>query len=337
MDEFNLIRKIVEEFPRASGQVNRVFESDAEIIRLGNRTLAVTIDEYSEEEDYFSSADPRILGWNLVIATMSDLLAVGATPEYFLQVIGVPEVSPETFCRELAKGVGEGLAANGAFLIGGDLSGGKTWRYVGNAIGTIEGNPILRKTERDSLLLYVTGKLGCGNLSALNRKYQAKFESRKTLMERVGGEVFLAMDTSDGLRNTLLTLSMVNPQHTFLIDSDQVPVHQDAATFGKFTKVPPEGFLFGSAGEYELVLGIDPTNKIRFEKAVQREATLIGSMERGRKLQPGLYWNRKEFKKPKPDIPLTIDPRENPDREAYIKEILKTVKTLFYSDPSAGS
>ncbi len=354
MDEFNFIKKLVEGIARSPDQLNKPFESDSEIIKLGNRNWAFTIDEFSEDEDFFSSGDPFLLGWNLVIATISDLLAVGATPAFFLQVIGVPESMPQKgtaggkrsskgtkimdndrsdpgdFCDGLMKGVSAALKHNNSFLIGGDVSKSSGWRYVGNAIGSFDNQPILRTTEKESLCLYVTGEFGAGNLPALDRNYQVRLNSRIKEMESMRDHLALAMDTSDGLRNTLLTISRVNPRHALVADIDSAPIQPDVKAFCLKNRIPPEGFLFGSAGEYELLVGVEESNRAGFESAISRKATFIGKMTMENGLSPGLYWNKKGVKNDIADFPLSIDPRDGTSREKYVREIVSTVKRLFY-------
>jgi len=336
MDEFNLITHLVQGLPRCPDQRNRLFECDAEIVPCGDRLLAATIDEYTDEEDFFHAFDPELLGWNLATATISDLLAAGAVPAWYLHVVGLPPDREGRFSQGLMKGIGEALAHNHAWLLGGDVSNAPRWRYVGNALGFVDRHPVLRTTDRPHLLLYATGRFGAGNLAAMDHAYQPRFESRAALMGRLRPLVRLGMDTSDGLRSTLVTLARLNPRHRFVVDVDTVPIHSHLQVFCAKTGIPSEGFLFGSAGEYELVLGIDPADRDRAEDLFQGEAACIGAMSATSAAPTGLHWNKQGLSEPRADIPLTIDPRDNPDREAYVHEILSAIGRLFYSPGARG-
>lgn len=330
MDEFDRIGQIVLAMPRCREQLNGVFESDAEIVTMGNRRLAITIDEFSAEEDGFPAGDPELLGWNLAIATISDLLAVGADPAWFLQVVSVPDTRPESFCSDLMRGVGAALEVSGAHLIGGDLSRAPDWRYVGNAVGFCESEPILRKSGAGILHLYATGPMGIGNLAFVNPGYRLKLSSRREFMVRLREYISLAMDSSDGLRNTLLTLLRVNPGHTITAVADGAVIHPDVLEFCVQSHFPPEGFLFASAGEYELILGVEPARKDRFEQAAGNAVIPIGTMSATRDRPGTLLWQHSRLASPEPDIPLSIDPRGTSDLSGYIGENLRVVKRLFY-------
>jgi thiamine monophosphate kinase len=136
------------------------------------------------------------------------------------------------------------------------------------------------------------------------------------------------MDSSDGLRNTLTTLCMVNPSAEITVDADAIPVHPDVAAFCKSSGMPKQGFFLGSGGEYELVIGVYPGQREAFEKACRKgEATCIGSLTKSD--NPGLFWQKTAESPAKPDMPLQIDPRFHKDRQGYIEEILKVTHHLF--------
>ncbi|PKL45189.1 MAG: hypothetical protein CVV41_03615 [Candidatus Riflebacteria bacterium HGW-Riflebacteria-1] len=328
MDEFTAIRAMAAAFTRSPAQQNALFESDAEVFSIGSNRLAITTDEFCEEEDGFRSSNIEQLGWNLVAATLSDLAATGADPAFFLQVLGLPEKDSDRFGIELTRGISAALRASNCFMLGGDTSCGEHWRYVGTAIGTFSGEPLFRSTNAERLLLYATGSFGDGNLSALNPDYQAKFELHHDFMRRARPFLGLGMDSSDGLRNTLVTLCMVNPGGRITVNADAVPIHPDVATFCRAAGMPPQGFLLGSGGEYELVVGVYPEHQTAFNNICQNgEATCIGSIEKSH--QHGLFWQKTDSSAAKPDIPMRIDPRFQKDRRAYVAEIIEITHRLF--------
>ena len=80
--EKDIITRIANQLPRSNKQLNNLFESDSEIIQFGSKKLLLTIDEFSDE-DHFRNHDPYILGWNLAVATISDILASGGQPTFY--------------------------------------------------------------------------------------------------------------------------------------------------------------------------------------------------------------------------------------------------------------
>ena len=79
--ENKIINDLTKSFHRSPKQLNKVHETDAEIIRLENspNDLAITIDTISEEIKTGLYSDPYQIGWMSVMVNMSDLTAVGAS------------------------------------------------------------------------------------------------------------------------------------------------------------------------------------------------------------------------------------------------------------------
>jgi len=101
--ERELIEALTAGFAQAPEQLNTTHEADAEILRLGAELWAATVDDFSAEEDLFFDADPWLIGWNVVTATLSDLLCVGAVPRFFMPAVCIP---PELDARS-AGGAGD--------------------------------------------------------------------------------------------------------------------------------------------------------------------------------------------------------------------------------------
>jgi len=77
-----LVESLVRALPRSSLQRNGVGESDAELVRLpgSDLLLAITNDAIVEEIEIGLYRDPYLIGWVTVVASASDLAAVGADP-----------------------------------------------------------------------------------------------------------------------------------------------------------------------------------------------------------------------------------------------------------------
>lgn len=326
--EMSLIKSMLEGVERSPNQENRPFESDAEIFSSGNSRLAVTTDDFCEKEDGFNSCDLELLGWNLVIATISDLIAAGAEPAYFLHVLGLPESNPEKFGKGLMNGINHALKESGCHLLGGDVSCSSEWRYTGTAIGTLEDEGIRRISKSDKLLLYATGNYGDGNLSAIDCTFKVKFELRLEFMRRVRQYLGIAMDTSDGMRNTLATLCILNPGARITVETVSIPIHPQVKSYCEKSEMPVQSFLLGSCGEYELVVGVFPDQWAGFEQACKPgEASYIGILERSE--TPGLFWKCSRESEARADIPVTVDPRFQSNRQHYIENIIETGRKLF--------
>lgn len=76
------IKRIAKLLPRSANQINRLYESDAEIVKFAGEYLFFNIDDFSSE-DYFFEDNPFNLGWNVAVAAISDVLASGGVPLYY--------------------------------------------------------------------------------------------------------------------------------------------------------------------------------------------------------------------------------------------------------------
>ncbi|MBM4152566.1 MAG: hypothetical protein FJ220_03470, partial [Kiritimatiellaceae bacterium] len=145
MTEYDLIRNISMKFPRSRQQLNGLFECDAELIQIGDQTWGMSMDEFSPEEDRFTSDQPEILGANLAVATLSDLFAAGIEPRFFMHALSLPKNCSASFSDALMNGIKSILAQTDCHLLGGDLGTAETWRYCGFAMGQAGSNgPITR-------------------------------------------------------------------------------------------------------------------------------------------------------------------------------------------------
>lgn len=317
MNEYELITRLAAGFPRSPLQRNGPFSSDAEVLRLAGRDWCLTIDEFSPEEDLFSGS-PELLGWNLGVATLSDLLASGAEPRFFLQALVLPRRGAAKFAAGLARGLGGALRAAGCSLCGGDLGSADSWRFTGFAMGPAAGRPVGRVLPRGDYGLWVTGALGDANLAALTGRPAPRFELRLAESRALRARAAACIDTSGGLADALWCLRRVNPRFRFEIDLSAVPFAPGVERAAAAAGLPAGAFLLGGAGEYELLFALP-------EGARPRGVTRIGGASSSG--NQGIFFagGRKaaEMKTPPPC------PRSAGSREAYIAAAAAAAKELF--------
>jgi thiamine-monophosphate kinase len=283
MKELDAITTLASVLPRAPAQLNRLFESDAELVRLGGGVYGFTIDEHSPDEDYFSHYFPETLGFNLVTCTVSDLLAAGVRPDFYLHSMTLPENAPDAFCRGLFDGIREGLEKAGCTLLGGDTSFAATWRYVGMAFGRSE-RPLLRSGAVPGDRIYSTGRFGSGNRQALLMLLlqsgaiadspearviaSPRFDCRLGQATLAWQHARFAIDSSDGYLGSVACLAQANPDVGFVARVGEHLVDDASAEVARRAGLLPETMLFGSAGEYELLFGVPAREASAFERAV---------------------------------------------------------------------
>lgn len=326
MKENEWIKLIADGFKRDRRQRNGLFECDAEILEINGQLWALTLDQYSPEEDMFTSERPEILGANLATATLSDLFAAGAMPEFFIQGLTIPQNSDELFVRGLTEGIKGVLTEVGCTMCGGDLGTAEQWRFSGFAMGRVLDNrPLSRILPCKTHSLWVTGQFGDANLSAFQGNSTPVFEVRHREAQVIHKWGTACMDTSGGLMDALWWLHNLNPDMRFEIDLDHVPLApgiMESAGAG----IPPEAFLMGGAGEYELVFSIPEhiTSQVRTDlQAIQ--AVRIGDVSL--RNEAGLFL-RKQGEIVTRMTRESPCPREAADRETYIQSVLNMAREL---------
>ncbi|MFO7820567.1 MAG: AIR synthase related protein [Lentisphaeria bacterium] len=330
MTEYELIQKLAGTFTRSKRQKNTLFECDAEIIEIGGRLWGMSLDEFSPVEDLFTAEDPTVLGANLAVATISDLLAAGASPEFFMHGICLPVGSGDGFVEGLATGIQRVLAEAGCSLCGGDLGTAETWRYCGFAMGPVQAtHPVTRCLPCKPQSLWVTGKVGDANLAAYTESSTPVFELRLSEAALVSRYATGCIDTSGGLLDALWLLQKQNAGLRFELDLEAVPYAEGTEAVTDHSGIPRETVLVGGAGEYELVFTVsDNLTALAVAEIEAMEATRIG------KVYPdsdsGLFYTTDSgCAKPLTETPPC--PRGAENIEAYIAQVLQYTKKWFGS------
>lgn len=322
MSEYELIKALSQSFPRSPLQRNGLFECDAEIIHIGEQLWALTMDEFTPEEDLFSSDDPELLGANLAVATLSDLLAAGATPAWFMQSVSLPKSVDPAFVAALSTGISGVLRQAGCSLCGGDIGCADTWRFNGFAMGPVPDNrQLTRILTCLPQTLWVTGQLGDANLAALTGAPTPRFEPRFAEAEAIRRSASGCIDTSGGLYDALWMLHTLNPGLRFHVELSKLPLTSGLSETARTAGFPAEAALLGGAGEYELLFAIPVGIS---QKGI--EATCIGMVHPSSK--PGVFNYRNGSLISRMTEPPPC-PREAPTVRDHINDVLRMAQQLF--------
>jgi len=280
-NEAKIIRLIAEKMPRSDLQINKVFESDSEIIDVNGNKLLVNVDEFSEE-DMFREHDPFSLGWNLTAGSISDIYATGGKPVFFAHSLVVNESWTEDYISRFSEGIASCLKRTNTAFIGGDFGTSSVWRYTATVIGQLDGKPLLRSNAKENDFIYMTGKIGLGNFEAGLKLY-----SKRVLVKQFGNSIKnrlvvrdreaelirkyseCCIDSSDGVFNALSSICEVSNVGFELFDLQYI---KSGLLLSKLLNIPKTLLLLGECGEYELVF----TVKSEFEKQLLDEANKMG-------------------------------------------------------------
>lgn len=281
--ENKLINELTKSFSRSPFQLNKIHETDAEIIHLNDSPydLAITIDTISEEIKTGLYSDPYQIGWMSVMVNMSDLAAVGASPiGIVISQIFTKEISNE-FLEKLQQGINDACAKCGTFVLGGDTNFGDKLVISGCAIGIINKEKYLKRVGcKPGDKIYVSGMIGGGNAYAAQKlllqnskvdsrlrgndiltfNTSAKLEWRNILLKHSTS----CIDTSDGVLSSLDQLMRINNVgFKFRNDWNETLDLSSKHVFAK-NNFPLWLLLAGEHGEFELIFSIPKESQVDF-------------------------------------------------------------------------
>jgi thiamine-monophosphate kinase len=259
--ENRLINLLAERFRRSPLQANGLHESDAELLRIGPSTyLAATTDTLAEEIACGLYRDPYLIGWMAVMASMSDLAAVGARPIGMLISELIPRDASEMYLRSLQQGIQDACAKCETYIAGGDTNAGAQLSITGCAFGVVRGSrtPLGRLGCLPGDILFATGPLGTGNAFALAQFIGGTGIAFRPVARLREGRLISSlassrMDTSDGVLATLDQLMRLNGTGFDLDDGWERSCSPEALAVAAAHGVPPWLLLAGEHGEFELL------------------------------------------------------------------------------------
>lgn len=327
--EKRLIELIARVMPKSGLQLNRLYESDAEVIRYQNTTFLLTVDEFSEE-DMFRDDEPYTLGWNLAVGGISDIEATGGKPLFYAHSLVVARRWKESYIKLVSRGIADVLRRTGTFFIGGDFGTGEGWRYTAVVIGTPINKPLLRTGAGKGDIIYLSGKIGAGNLEALLKIYSGKKVFTKTFPPaknhfriRTREAVLISkyatagIDTSDGVFNAVNTLTEMSSKGYFLTSLPYLPA---GLAMARAFLLPPDFLFLGECGEYELLFTIKKRDKGKFLGQAKEKG--LRFFEIGEVTEPGIRTLQEKDRK--------IDLNEFGARARDYKEIKGYLKAMKY-------
>lgn len=327
MKEYELIEMIAAKFKRSPNQKNALFTSDAEIITLDGNSWAFTMDDFSPEEDLFRFNDFTLLGKNLAVATLSDLFAVGATPQFYMHTCAFPKSENTGLIEHMMLGISSVLKEVGCFLCGGDIGHAEPWRYVGMAFGKLSSSRLINRVlPIEPQTLWITGELGDANWAAFSKQNTPVFECRLQESQLLKEIASACMDTSGGLFDAVWTMHELQPEVDILIDLNRIPYSQTMITAVKSLSLPIETALMGGAGEYELLFAVPENQTSSFMRKIgSHKITQIGT------IMPA---HQGSVRCIKDGVVISITqaplcPRSFPRLEDYIAALIQTTTEVF--------
>ena len=309
--EFELIRAIHRRHGRHTPSVIQGIGDDAAIItsRAGQWTV-LTTDLLTEGVHFdLRTATMADIGFRAVASNLSDIAAMGGTPQYLLVTLAIPRTGTSHHVHQLYRGMMAACRPHHVGLIGGDTSASNGGWFLSVAlIGVVPSRQALfRSGARIGDLLYVTGTIGdslaglrllnevppgtkpyqwTAALSTRHRQFLIGRHLRPTA--RVAEGQWLnthrfatsAIDISDGLSGDLRHICRESHVGADL-DLAALPLSPACHAFAASRELDPVDLALTGGEDYELLFTVSPRQRLRLERAALKRGfslTCIGKI-----------------------------------------------------------
>ena len=309
--EFDLIHTLHQRHSRRTPSVIRGIGDDAAVItsRAGRWTV-LTTDLLTEGVHFdLRTATMADIGFRAAAANLSDIAAMGATPQYLLAALAIPRTGSSRQVHQLYRGMMAACRPHRVRLIGGDTSascGG--WFLSLTLIGMVLPHKALfRRGAQSGDCLYVTGTIGdalagltllnespahakrysrTATLSARHRQFLIGRHLRPTARVAEGQWLSThrfatsAIDISDGLSGDLRHICEESHVGANL-DLGALPLSPACRTYAASRKLDPVDLALTGGEDYELLFTISPRHRPRLERTALKRGfslTCIGEI-----------------------------------------------------------
>ena len=219
------------------------------------------------------------IGYYLVMANVSDVAAMGATPVGFLSVVRYPKsLDDEAFLRVMA-GINAACVAAGIESVGGDVGGAASLILTGTALGAcVPDSALLRSGARPGDHVFVSGVTGIAGAAmkyfraraagaaagAVTPSMEAELidawrrpraEVELGVALSASGVVTACQDTSDGLKGTLEQIAEASGVGID-VEADAVPVSDAVSAAAPVVGESASAITFGDSVDFRLVFTV---------------------------------------------------------------------------------
>jgi thiamine-monophosphate kinase len=291
--EFGLIERIARAAARRGkprGVVLGIGDDAAVLRPRPGEDVVVTTDALVEDVHFrWRQASPRTLGRRALVASLSDLAAMGARPlGCLLSLVAPPGLALRSF-DGLVSGLLAEAARHACPLVGGNLARGRETSLAVTALGAVaRGRALTRRGARAGDRVLVTGTLGASALE-LARAQRGLARVRHVATPRLAAGRRLArvrglggcIDVSDGLEADLDHL-LEGTQLRARLDPARLPLPPGFARACTRLGLDPLRIAREGGEDYELLFTLRPSgpSAARLARRLGVAVSEIGRLER---------------------------------------------------------
>ena len=303
--EFELIRALKRRYGATDARIVLGMGDDAAVIAPGRGERCLLTTDLLAEGIHFDRATAAFadIGFRAVAANLSDIAAMGGSPEFLLVSLAIPRDGTVRQVEQLYSGMMAACRPHRVRLIGGDTSASTAGWFVGiTLVGSAgAGRILLRSGAKAGDDLYVTGTLGDSRagfqlmqrckgprrfLDAGQRRFLVQRHLRPTARIREGlwlaasGWATSAIDLSDGLSGDLRHVC-AESRVGAVIELSTLPISPACRQYALSVKEDPAALALAGGEDYELLFTVPARHRAPFQRAsAQRRfrMTRVGRM-----------------------------------------------------------
>lgn len=280
--EFALIHRLAEIVPTVRPEVVQGIGDDAAVIRVAPEPapyLLVTTDILVEEQHFKRAwASPEQVGIKAAECNVSDIAAMGGTPQWMFVSLVLPHDIEVSWAEALYSGLGQSCRRHNIALVGGDTTQGSMITINITLLGSVPLHHLrLRSHARPGDILMVTGCLGA-SAAALSlmemghspsnylREKHLVPSCRMDVANRIAPLAHAMIDISDGLGSEVGHICAASRVGAEIL-AGAVPLHDEVHKAGRLLDVDPLQWAIGGGEDYELLFSIAPENIPRLRES----------------------------------------------------------------------
>jgi len=314
LGEFELLKTIQQDLVDCSLPSPRGIGDDAAIVTPTSGNEWLVSKDLLLEGIHFDSryASYREIGYKSAAVNISDMAAMGGTPQYLLIGLAVPPSHPLVQVRALYRGLRDICRTFRIAVIGGDTCASKTDVCISiTIIGKVKaGHALCRIGAHVGDQIYVTGTLGdsaaglrllqdnasryTGQLPKSVVRFLIQRHLHPTPQVHLGQILAkrrlatAAIDLSDGLSGDLHHLCQASHVGAD-IEMSNIPISTQCAAYISYSRDSQMKISLASGEDYQLLFTVSPKNQKRLERIAIRLGHLITRIGTIRPSQQGRH------------------------------------------------
>lgn len=228
LGEFNFINRISKGL-KLSGDVVRGIGDDAAVLKYTkDKYLLLTTDMLIEGKHFYRNERPYRVGRKSVSCNISDIIAMGGKPTFFVISLGLPGGLDTRYTDDLYRGIRDIAKRFKVNLVGGDtVSSDKIVINIA-MLGEVEkNNLVLRSGAKKGDIIFITGDIG-GSIRGRHLDFTPRLKESRFLVENFN--INSMIDVSDGLLADLSHILKESDKGAVIFE-EKIPVSKNAAGF----------------------------------------------------------------------------------------------------------